>query len=210
MKQKIKMKTINIKAMKTRILSTALMIMFTTGILAEPGSFKSEDSLYTSHLALMNGSNSSETFGYNVYTELLPSGVTLQDAAILDEWVESREAWESEAYGMTANTGMEVVNLEGWYDSRESWEQESPEMTSSGTVLEPVNLEEWIGSLESWEQESSASDPGNVAYSANLLEEWVSDREIWEQEVSESNVAGLFNGALQQEWINDRESWEQK
>jgi hypothetical protein len=178
LKKKIKeMKTINIEAMKTRILATALMIIATSGVIANPVNFP---------VALVELNN-----------------------AGLEEWVDSRESWESEATYTMVSEGMEAVNLEGWFDSRESWEQNDSEVPSLSTPIAAVELEEWIGELTSWEQESSSYDLAEVAY-FNNIEDWFSARETWEQSVSGSDLARQYEGTVQQEWINTRESWEQK
>jgi len=167
--------------MKTRILATALMIIFTTGVFANASHFKSEDSLYASGLAVVNGSRASETVENNSITEIVPSVETLQNDVNLEEWVEDMQAWEQESSENPSASFVESVSLTGWFNSRESWEQES-----------------------------STADMGSVTISGIILENWVAEVDNWEQEVSAGDLALKFKGALQQEWISDRETWEQK
>jgi hypothetical protein len=175
------MKTINIEAMKTRILATVLMIIATLGVIANPVELKIEDTLSTSHLAVISGSNDPGMVGNEAYSAYLPSGITKINDAGLEDWVENRENWER-------------------------FDNESPVTTASAAI---VNLDNWMNDRASWEQESSSYDLAVVAY-FNNIEDWVSTRESWEQSVSGSDLARRFEGTVQQEWINTRESWEQK
>jgi hypothetical protein len=157
MKQNNRIQTIERKAMKTRILITALMIAFSTCVIAETNQVKSEDSLYTSSLANLNGIFSSETGGMNVVfnnpSEYVPSSGSIENAVSLEEWVESRESWEQESSELPASINLTVsVDLGGWIESREFWEQENSEMGSANNSMEMVNLEDWISNRESWEQ----------------------------------------------------------
>jgi hypothetical protein len=174
------------KAMKTRILIAALMIAFSTSAIAGTNQVKSEDSLYTSSLANLNGIFQSETEGMNVVSNS-PS-----------EYVPSSGSFEN------------AVNLEEWVKSRESWEQKSSELAAGFNLTESVDLEGWFTSRELWEQESSEFKAVGAEYSSSLLEEWVAGRETWEQENSGIELTNEFTGKIQQEWISNREAWEQK
>jgi hypothetical protein len=215
MKQNRRIKTINRKAMKTRILITALMIAFSTCVIAESNPVKSEDSLYTSSLANFNGIFSAETTGMNVLlsnpSEYMPSSGVFENAANLEEWIESRESWEQESSELPAGNNLtESVDLEGWIESRELWEQENSEMETVNNSMETVNMEEWISSREAWEQESSELKAVGAVYSSSILEQWVTDRETWEQENSGIEWTSESTGTMQEEWISNREAWEQK
>jgi hypothetical protein len=185
MKQNSRIQTISRKAMKTRILIAALMIAFSTSVIAGNNQVKSEDSLYTSSLANLNGVFSSETGGMNVVfnhpSEYMPSTGSIENEVNLEEWIESRESWEQESSELPAvNNLNESVDLEGWIESREVWEQGNSEMINLNSSLETVNLEEWISSRETWEQENSGIELTNE--SAGIMqEEWISNREAWEQ-----------------------------
>jgi len=174
------MKTINKEAMKTRILTTALMILFSTVVIAEPVRNTNEDSLSIHQLAVLNGSTAAETIDCGTISEYLSLPSIIDNNAGLEGWVESREVWESEASDATFAYVMEPVMLGGWYDSRESWEQESSSLDLSGVVY-INNLEEWVSECESWEQSDAAGE-----------------------------LVPLGEGSFQQDWINDRAMWEQK
>ena len=196
--------------MKTRILVTVLMLSFTTMVMAETNQTKSEDSLSTSQLAVISGSNISETTEYNASLEMVPSGITMLNTVTLEEWVESREVWENEANESAEISSTEIINLEGWYETRETWEQENSEVLSVNTVLASVNMEEWIGTRETWEQDPSASDLNSIVYTEALLENWIATCDVWEQEVSASDLSSKFEGTLQPDWMTRMEAWEQK
>jgi hypothetical protein len=185
MKKNKDFKAINRKAMKTRILTIALMIAFTTGVVAATTQDKVEDTLFSSHIALVSGSVSSESDGINVFntnsTELYPSGVSIQNTVNLEEWVANQDSWEQESSELSATSALGSVDLEGWVESRESWEQESSETTQTG-----------------------------VENSSSLLEEWVSDRETWESAAYETDLSPSATVIMQEEWFTSRETWEQK
>lgn len=175
------MKTINREAMKTRILTTALMIILTLGVFAEPNSIKNADTLSAPHLALISGTTSSETIEYTTGLEYLPVVATMENSAQLAEWIDSRENWEQ-------------------------FDAESPVISAS---VANVSLDNWLNDRTSWEQASSSYDLAVVAY-FNNVEDWYNARESWEQSVSGSDLARQFEGKVQPEWMNARESWEQK
>jgi hypothetical protein len=215
MKKNFRLKAINRKAMKTRILLTALMITFSMCVIAEINPGKSEDSLFTTHLASINGSISSELDAMHVlnhnYSEATPPYGSFENSVNLEEWVESREIWEQESSELSLETKpIESVDLEGWIESRESWEQENSEMGTGNSYMETVNLEEWISSRESWEQEASELNTFSAVYPSSLLEEWITGREIWEQENSGTEWSNGSLESAQVEWIISREAWEQK
>jgi hypothetical protein len=171
--------------MKTRILITALMIAFSTCLIAETNPVKNEDSLYTSSLANLYGIVSSGTEGMNVLfsnpSEYIPSFGTIENAVNLEEWIANRESWEQESSELpTGNNLTESVDLEGWIASRELWEQENPEMLTVNNSMEKVNLEEWVNSCETWEQGNSGIELTNES-TGTVQEEWISNREAWEQ-----------------------------
>jgi len=174
------MKTKNKEAMKTKILTTALMILFTTVIIAEPVRNTNEDTLSIHHLAVLSGSTGSEIIEYGTVSEYLTTEAIVENNAGLEVWVESREIWESEASELEVGLGMEPVMLDGWYDRRESWEQESSSLDLTGVVY-LNNIEEWVSECESWEQSDAAGE-----------------------------LVPLGEGSFQQDWINDRAMWEQK
>jgi hypothetical protein len=143
--------------MKTRILITTLMITISTCVIAETNTFKSEDSLFSSHLAYLNGSVSSESDDMHVlnhnFSELNSSVGSFENSVNLEEWIESRETWEQESSDLSAILNLtESVDLEGWIFSRELWEQENSEMVTGYNSTETVNMEEWFSSRETWEQ----------------------------------------------------------
>ena len=171
--------------MKTRILLTALMITFSMCVIAEIDPGKSEDSLFTTHLASINGSITSELDAMHVlnhnYSEAIPSFVSFENSVNLEEWVESREIWEQESSELSVETQpLESVDLEGWIESRESWEQENSEMGTVSSSMETINLEEWINSRESWEQENSGTEWSDRSLESTQVE-WINSREAWEQ-----------------------------
>jgi hypothetical protein len=171
--------------MKTKILIAALMIAFSTCVIAETNQVKSEDSLYTSSLANLNGMFPSETGGMHVVfnnpSEYAPLSGSFENAVSLEEWVESRESWEQESSEWTEGISLtESVDLEGWIESRELWEQGNSELITLNNSVETVNLEEWISSREAWEQENSGNVLTNES-TGTIQEEWISNREAWEQ-----------------------------
>jgi hypothetical protein len=185
MKKNFRLKAIIRKAMKTRILLTALMITFSMCVIAEINPGKSEDSLFTTHLASINGSISSELDAMHVlnhnYSEATAPLGSFENSANLEEWVESREVWEQESSELSTEIKpTESFELEGWIESRESWEQENSEMGTVNSSMETINLEEWITSRESWEQENSVTEWSDGSLKSAQVE-WINSREAWEQ-----------------------------
>jgi len=173
------MKTIKKEAMKTRILTTALMILFTTVIIAEPVRNTNEDTLSIQPLAFLGGSSAPEMSEYGTLSADSSIELVVEDNAGLEYWVESREVWESEASELTVGYGMEPVKLDGWYDSRENWEQESSSLDLSGLVY-INNLGEWVTERESWEQSDATRElvPQTVS---SFQQDWINERSMWEQ-----------------------------
>jgi hypothetical protein len=163
--------------MKTRIFTTAAMLILATQLIAGTTNMNEKDS--TSVLAYVSPDKSSfeTSAGNTVFNSGMNYTVT---ANILEEWIAARETWEQEgSEATTGNFHMEPVNLEEWISERELWEQESEPAKTE--LIETVSLEEWIASRESWEQESNETEVTGFSGESDMLKAWIMDRDNWEQ-----------------------------
>jgi hypothetical protein len=160
--------------MKTRIFTTAALLLLTVGLTEKVNGHNEKDS--TSVLAFV------ETGKSHSITINVPEMNTAMEskAYVLENWITDRENWEQEGTGfVAANSTMELVHLEEWISGREAWEQESE--PNNTTISEPVSLMEWIEGRENWEQEGTAQENPGFAGTPDILGKWMAERENWEQ-----------------------------
>jgi len=162
--------------MKTRIFTTALMVLLTTGLFANTTDNEKKDS--TTLLAYAPaGKISHEYIPANVEN---PAAIySILHAGILENWINSRELWEQRSPETESmNVSFENAGLDEWVAGREAWEQESDPAIAG---MEKASLEEWISDMETWEQEGNPSEPSTFRYQSDYLETWISERNNWEQ-----------------------------
>jgi hypothetical protein len=142
-KEKIDNKN-KIKTMKTRIISTTMVLLFAVVTIAGASNIKIKNSSVAScH------ENAMEQEGQ----EMISDNVQIE-SSILNEWITTRETWEQESQEMISNNDLnESCMLNQWINSRELWEQESPEMVQDNGMEASVMLTDWITNRENWEQE---------------------------------------------------------
>jgi hypothetical protein len=169
-------KILKMKAMKTRIFNTVMIVILTTSLFAGATNSDKKDSTsvlaYTATEKANNEYNPSNAgFTANSYS--------VSNADLLENWISSRESWEQESPETEAvNYSFEKVDLDGWISGRETWEQASD---PANTAMVTIILEEWVSGRASWEQEGNTSEHSTFSYRSNILAVWISEMDNWEQ-----------------------------
>jgi hypothetical protein len=130
--------------MKTRIITATLLALFAfTGFSGSANNRVNNNSTASCH----------ENLCGLKCQELLDIQVSY-DAAILNEWIATREIWEQESQEMVSeNMVMESTSLEAWISGRENWEQIGEDTVIVNPYAGSLILDSWITGNESWEQE---------------------------------------------------------
>jgi hypothetical protein len=142
---KVKIENKNkMKTMKTKIISTTMILLFAVATIAGASNIKTKNSSAASCHENAMEQEGQEMISDNVQNE----------TSILNEWITTRETWEQESLQIINEiTLQESFMLNEWIATREIWEQESQEMVSDNALDGISMLNVWIANRENWEQE---------------------------------------------------------
>jgi hypothetical protein len=134
--------------MKTRIFTTAAMMILTINLIAGTTKWNGKDST----AVLAYAPSAKYSFELKAGNNELTTGAIYTKAAdVLENWITARESWEQESE-MTKAELIETVNLEAWIASRESWEQQGTDDEINRISEQSDILETWISERMNWEQ----------------------------------------------------------
>lgn len=158
--------------MKTRILLTTLVFIFSTFVVTEASNTIAKNAItLNSRISEKNVLHMSEVVHHSKF-----------DSYLLEEWIAGRDNWEQEEAETESNSGMiESSLLENWINNRDSWEQAGAEIASHTTLYNTSFLEDWINTRDKWEQDGNETVNQNGLLNTNVMEEWIISRDNWEQ-----------------------------
>jgi hypothetical protein len=129
--------------MKTRIISTTMVVLFAALTVAGATNNRNQDSLSAS---------SHENATEQNFANMVPLNPS-PEATLMEEWIESRDNWEqTEQNTVSSYLLIDSEMLEEWMLSRDNWEQEGQNLMAGNIPVKSALLEEWISSTENWEQ----------------------------------------------------------
>jgi hypothetical protein len=139
--RKQKLKTEKTENMKTRILSSTLVLLLAVA---------------SSAFATGTVHNSSVASGHENTTTQLSAiqnlDIPAAESVTIEDWIGNLDGWEQEGQAAETLTLNCSVTMEEWMTNLDNWEQgEELEMGNNLTVQTSL-LNEWIASAENWEQ----------------------------------------------------------
>jgi len=127
--------------MKTRILSSTLVLLFAVASTA----FASET---VHHGSTASSHENNATQGIAVENIDFSTAATVS----MENWMNSLDNWEQEGQAPETDVMENTVNFQDWMNALDNWERGEEPAISENHSGQASILNEWITSTENWEQ----------------------------------------------------------
>jgi hypothetical protein len=139
--RKQKLKTKKTENMKTRILTSTMVLL-----LAVASSAFASGTVHNNSVASGHEISTTQISTFQNFDLPATESVTIED------WIGNLDGWEQEGQAAESLTWSSPVTMEEWMTNLDNWEQgEETEMGNNLTAQTSL-LNEWIASAENWEQ----------------------------------------------------------
>ena len=126
--------------MKTRILSSTLVLLFAVASTAFASETGHHGSTASSHVNNAPQAISADNFNENAAS------------VSMENWMDSLDNWEQEGQAPETEAMENTVIFQDWMNALDNWEQGEEPTTSKSFSGQASILNEWITSTENWEQ----------------------------------------------------------